>query len=224
MSDVMEKATIPCVDPLVIYAPKSTWGAKTDILVPTCKRRAQLGSFFEEVIRMSLSFRLIVSAEPALSAAQNRNRCLDASLAEYVIMMDDDISGLSPNWNIELIRQVEANSTVALVSARLLRGDGTPGPMMSSKKDLSGPLEEVPKVPTACVAFRRTDYRFDENFKGSGFEDDAFCLHMATQGRIVIDNRVRVVHANEMKHQQEHWAHNQAYFDHRYGSKKGGTT
>ena len=39
------------------------------------------------------------------------------------------------------------------------------------------------KIPTACIAFRKTHLRFDEKFIGSGFEDDDFsAAHYSAQG------------------------------------------
>lgn len=191
--------------------------AEVDIIVPSCKTFKDLRLLYAEIQRNSTgNFRLLIAANPGASAAQNRNACLNRSQASFVIMLDDDITNLFPSWNRLLVQELKARPTVSIVSARLVHPGLTPAPMMSSKYQLDTTLEEVPKVPTACVAFRKTNIRFDEHFKGSGFEDDVFCQQMGP--RIVIDNRIRLIHKNEMKHQQEHWEYNQRYFEEHYAS------
>jgi hypothetical protein len=192
--------------------------AEMDILIPSCRTLLQLRPLYEEIQKnTSGDFRLIMATNPLFSAAQNRNRCLSLSRAGYVIMMDDDITGLSPSWNKHLIRELKADPSISIVSARLIHKDGTPAPMMTSMYNLKGPIEEVKKTPTSCVAFRSTKIRFDENFKGSGFEDDAFCLCLGP--RIIIDNRVKLIHLNEMKRQSENWEYNKRYFENTYANR-----
>lgn len=193
-------------------------GAEMDILIPSCKAIKQLRGIYADIQRNTTGlFRLIIAGNPGVSAARNRNACMNHSHAQYIIMMDDDITRLFPSWNQHLIRELKSDTTISIVSARLIHWDRSPAAMMSSKYILNTDLEEVKKVPTACIAFRKTSIRFDENFKGSGFEDDAFCLAMGP--RIVIDNRVKVIHLNEMKHQQENWDHNKKYFEEAYASR-----
>jgi hypothetical protein len=192
--------------------------AEVDIIIPSCRTFKELRLLYAEIQRNSTgNFRLLIAANPGLSAAQNRNACLNRSRAPYVIMLDDDITNLFPSWNRLLVQELKARPTVSIVSARLVRPDLTPAAMMSSKYQLDTTLEEVPRVPTACVAFRKTAVRFDEHFKGSGFEDNVFCLQMGP--RIVIGNRIRLIHKNEMKHQQEHWEYNKHYFEEAYASR-----
>jgi hypothetical protein len=127
------------------------------------------------------------------------------SNADAVVMLDDDISGLTPGWDAALIRALEEVPGAVMVSARLMNADGTVGTMMSIKPDLSPQRQVVEKgyLPSACIAFRR--YRaawFDENFIGSGWEDTDFCdtLHTINpSGVFAICNDIRVVHRNEMK-------------------------
>jgi hypothetical protein len=188
---------------------------RMDIIVPSCKPMEYLRPMFAEIERTALMpCDLIGVSGPGHGAAENRNMGLGLSTAPFVIMMDDDIYMLRFGWNVKLVDSLLTRPNVSIVSARLMNRDGTPAPMMSSKRDLSGDWEKVEKVPTACVAFRRTIYRFDENFKGSGFEDDAFCLAMGPE--IIINNQVKVVHLNEMKNQRENWDQNKKYFKEKY--------
>ncbi|MFA5096804.1 MAG: glycosyltransferase family A protein, partial [Candidatus Omnitrophota bacterium] len=122
-----------------VYWYKDSSYAIVDILIPSCKELCDLVPLLQEIKNNSSNFRLIVASNPGKSAAYNRNRCLEASEAPFVIMMDDDISGLYPGWDLELITSLQLDAAISIVSARLLQPDGyTPGPMMSSKKDLSG--------------------------------------------------------------------------------------
>ncbi|MDD4980670.1 MAG: glycosyltransferase family A protein [Candidatus Omnitrophica bacterium] len=190
---------------------------KIDIIIPSCKTKGLL-PLIEEVYATSTgAFNLIIASNPEYSAAKNRNAGLMLSAAPYVIMVDDDITGLFKGWNEILISLLEVCPKVSIVSARLIRKDATPAPMMSSKYDLGHDYEIVMKIPTACIAFRQTAIRFDENFKGSGFEDDAFCLDMGP--KIIINNLVKVVHLNEMKRQSQYWQENKEYFERTYANR-----
>ncbi len=191
---------------------------KLDIIIPSCKTKEQLSTLIKEVQTTSTGpFNLIVASNPDFSAAKNRNAGLILSTAPYVIMMDDDITGLFMGWAGALIAQLATFPRISIVSARLMNRNGQLAAMMSSKYHINQDFEEVPKVPTACIAFRQTSCRFDENFKGSGFEDDAFCLAMGPQ--IAIYNSVKVIHLNEMKRQDIYWQENKEYFERTYVSR-----
>ena len=93
--------------------------------------------------------------------------------------------------------------------------------LMMDPGDISRPICEVSKVPTACVAFRNDGLRFDEHFIGSGFEDDDFCKqHKAKNpfAKFVIANNVKLIHENEMKNQSgKFWEHNKIVFEKKWG-------
>ena len=183
-----------------------------DIIIPTCKKYGDITDLLAEVALYSINCREFIPIYGLeYSAARNRNIGLNKSAADFVIMMDDDITDLYPGWDNDLIQELFRQPCVNIVSARLMKDENTPAPMMSNNYDFTQPFVFVKKVPTACIAFRRTNIRFDENFKGSGFEDDDFCLQMG--GKIIIDNRVKVIHKNEMKNQQEYWQYNKEYFE-----------
>ena len=187
-----------------------------DIIIPTCKTEEEIRPLLDGIdIYSTGEYDVIIASAPQCSAAENRNAGLDLSEAPYVIMMDDDITNLCPGWNEDLIRELKLQKDVSIVSARLMKDESTPGPTMANNYNLESPFIYIQKTPTACIAFRKTDIRFDENFKGSGFEDDDFCRRMG--GKIIIDNRVKVIHKNEMKNQRENWKHNKEYFESKWG-------
>ena len=137
-------------------------------------------------------------------------------------MCDDDIRELPNGFNRRLMETLLWNPDVMTVSARLLNKNREIGITTTGDKDLSKPFSEVGVIPTACCAFRNYDLKFDENFIGSGFEDTDFFLRMKKEGfsgkKILIDNRVKVVHLNEMKNQKgKFYEYNQKYFNEKYG-------
>ncbi len=98
---------------------------------------------------------------------------------------------------------------------------------MTSKKDLSQDYEIVSRCPTSAFAYRKKDFDslvkfwnksslpFDEGFIGSGWEDDAICHDLKTKfskSKIIINNKVRLIHLNEQKNQKENLQINKDYF------------
>lgn len=180
------------------------------IIIPTCKTPIEIAPLMCNVEGFSQGCKIIATCEK-VSAAVNRNKGL--TLARWcepygivfgiVIMLDDDIAGFYPGWWQDLIKPLE-DSSIVLVSARLADINGNPGPMMFAG-DINAPyLTCVPRVPTACIAFRDTGILFDERFKGSGFEDDDFCAKLFKQypdGKVVINNKCKMIHVNEQKNQ-----------------------
>lgn len=169
------------------------------------------------------------------SAAKNRNIALSKTNDyEFVIMMDDDITGFTLGWELTMIQPLiehaispETYKEVALVSARLMRIDGKPAHMMGDNYDMSKQYVEVESrlLPTACIAFvKHPDIEFDEQFIGSGFEDDDFCKQLQAlypNGKFIINNNVCVVHTNEMKNQKgPFWEYNKSYYLQKWPSEE----
>lgn len=196
-----------------------------DIIVPTCQRPAEVSPLMSDMQGFSLGCRSFATCQKA-SAARNRNIGLEWAKSPIVIMLDDDIGGFFDGWWKMMVKPLEENPDIVMVSARLVKPDRSPGPMMYGG-DRTVPLALVPRVPTACIAFRNDGLRFDdgslidsldkEGYVGSGFEDDDFCARLAEKyptGRVVINNEVKLVHFNDMKNQGgKYWERNKAYFD-----------
>jgi len=181
-----------------------------DIIIPTCKTEQEISALLEAIkLTATGNYNLIVMSGPNRSAAQNRNAGLDRAPSKAVIMIDDDIRNMPEGWNEKLLAYLGPD--VAIVSARLMKVTGEPGPMVGSNYSLDPETVEAEELPTACIAFRKTELRFDENFKGSGFEDNDFCRQMS--GTFIIANRVKVTHINEAKNQGgDNWLFNEAYY------------
>jgi glycosyltransferase involved in cell wall biosynthesis len=183
---------------------------KLDVMIPTIKRRAEIQSQIDEIQKHTTRpHRIIASCQQGISAAKNRNLCLEYARGEFLIMVDDDISGFYPGWEDALLAPLAADPLVCMVSARLMNPDGSIGPMCNVSRSLSQPLVEVgPRrdcvLPSAAIAFRNVGLSFDERFVGSGFEDGDFCFQFiaANKGsKFLVNNRCRLVHGNEAKHQ-----------------------
>lgn len=189
-----------------------------DILIPTCKNLHDLDFQIKEIQQfVNTDYRIITTGFP-LSAALNRNFCHMHTESEYVIMLDDDVTGFFENWEQILIQPLKDNPNIRLTSARYLKTDGiTPAHMMAGNYDLDTPLIQVNKCPTACFAYRKRDLDslvnfhnqsslpFDEMFIGSGWEDDALCFDLkhrfGNECTFVIINECKLIHINEMKNQ-----------------------
>ncbi len=204
-----------------------------DIIIPTCKTQPEIADLAAEILRTAdCSARVILTGED-VSAAANRNLGLNQATSEYVIMVDDDVCEFPLGWVHQLIDVFLLNRFCIMASARLLNEDGTPGPML--RNGPPGPIGgwmHVDALPTACVAFRNNGLRFDENFVGSGFEDDDFCAQLRQKhpnGGFIINEDVRVVHRNEMKNQGfikgqgpvpgGNFEKNQAYYESKWGKR-----
>lgn len=191
--------------------------SNVEIVIPTCLSRAQIAPLVCDVEGFAFGIRVHPTCLTA-SAAINRNYGLDSlfSETEYVIMIDDDIRDFYPGWTNDMVRPLREDPDVLFVSARLMAPDGFYGAMMHGSAGRHNGLEEVPEAPTACCAFRPTDLRFNEDYIGSGYEDTEFCRRLKERwpnGKIVIENRCRVTHLNEMKNQDgRFFEHNRAVF------------
>lgn len=183
-----------------------------DILLPTNKTKDCIQPLIDEIEKNTPEeHRIIASCQP-LASSKNRNYCLSYANSDIVCMLDDDITGFYPGWLFAMIQQMIVPDVV-LVSARLLGRNKEPNTNMGMKW---GYEIRDKKVTTACLAFYKTDLRFDEEFQLSGYEDTDFVLRYAkrTSGRFVIASGCQLIHLNEMKGQddKEAWEHNRQHF------------
>lgn len=177
----------------------------TSIIIPTCKTEKEIQGLLDELYARSTGPRQILPICSTGSAAVNRNAGLNAVNYEVVIMVDDDIRDLPYGWN-QMLADTLFKYRGAMVSARLMQPNGRVGHLMGGAPPILGQrtVAVEGKLATACVAFRRSELRFDEAFVGSGFEDDDFCFQIRRkdpEAVFLVDNRVMVTHVNEMKNQ-----------------------
>jgi hypothetical protein len=187
-----------------------------DILIPTLKPRRELADQIDAIERTTHSpHRIIASCQP-LSAARNRNLCLEWGRSDPLIMLDDDISGFTEGWEERLVAPIFADAKICVASARLMHPDGRVGDMCNVRRTAGQGWFEVPVqrdcvMPSAAIAFRNWGLRFDEQFVGSGYEDGDFCFQYRAidkQAKFVVTDDCRLVHANEAKNQyiRECWS------------------
>ena len=195
---------------------------KISIVIPTLKTPDELQSIKNEILLNTdrSQCELITTCQKA-TASVNRNAGLNQASGDIIIQCDDDIYGFFPGWVDALIKPFTFDPDTLVVSARLLRENLSPN-YMNGDEDGShindGEYYEVPTklVPGACTAMRKTDLRYDEGFKGSGFEDTDFTLNLRERfpnGRVFIANNCKLIHRNEMKNQV---GANREIFNHNY--------
>jgi len=217
---------------------------KIDIIIPTNKPKNRLKKFFRELTEsLDLSKFRIISTHLDTSAAVNRNWGLHQATSDVVIMIDDDISGFYPGWAEELIQPLLHQNTIVMISARLMRSKTKLGVMMNIIPDMTRHYQHktliygqqnqtyvdeyerrlipIKALPSACIAFRKTEIRFDCAYRGAGFEDTDFCMQLNekfTKAIYMINNNVKLIHKNEMKNQLNgQLLHNQQYYLRKWG-------
>ncbi len=178
-----------------------------DIIIPTLRTLKEIRPMIDEIEKNTIiDHKIIVTCQP-VSAAMNRNFGLDCAMNDILIMIDDDISGFFKGWAKELIKPLEENEDIIMVSARCMNSDGTLASTGACDYDISKPLSYVPKLkqgilPTSAIAFRKMPFRFDENYKGAAFEDADFCFQIFIKNPVsqfVINNECKLIHLNERK-------------------------
>lgn len=195
-----------------------------DVIIPTLKSREQVAPLVEEIERTAgCPVNVIATCQP-VSAARNRNIGLEASTSDPVLMIDDDITGLQDGWVAALVEALSGRRKRMMISARLMAPDGKFGCMMGwdGRGDTPG-IHTTPhkRLCIACFAMRRMPIRFDEEFRGSGFEDNDFCAQVMDQypfAELCIHGDVKVVHLNEKKNQHgANWNHNKNWMLTKWG-------
>lgn len=191
------------------------------ILIPTCRQRGAIQPLLDALATTLPTETDVVASCFPESAAVNRNICLShVAVGEIAVMIDDDVEGFYQGWVDDLTDPLREESVVA-VSARLLNPDGTFGQTCSRCYEETPDEIEVFSngacvIPTAAIAFRHRGHVFDENFIGSGYEDnDWFVQYLKADpgARFIQSNKCRLIHRNEMKNQGGPiWTHNQLYF------------
>lgn len=178
-----------------------------DVIIPTLKKLKDIKPMIEEIEKaIVIDHKIIATCQPS-SAAKNRNFGLNCSSSDIIIMIDDDIKGFYNEWAMDLIKPLIENDNIIMVAARCINEDGSLAPTGACDYDISEPLSYIPKLrqgilPTSAIAFKKTLYRFDENYNGASFEDADFCFQIYNDNpymKFVINNECRLIHLNERK-------------------------
>lgn len=205
------------------------------IVIPTLKTPDGIVGQLNEIRskKTNFEYELFAGSHTPLSAAGNRNWCLDRSKGDIVIMMDDDMKGFYDNWVDDLITPlIEGKDKYNIMSARLLQKNGQVGPQLGNngKYEAHGDMEVAIHceatglniVGSACISFFREDgIRFDEHYRGSTYEDTDFCMEYNKQfpnRKVFINNKCRIIHLGEGKGRgskrglRDNWKFNKEYF------------
>jgi hypothetical protein len=202
-----------------------------DIIIPSNKPIDLLRLYVSAMRKYDTTEKNYIPTGFNVSASVNRNLGLHEARKtdnEYVIMVDDDISGFYKGWQKDLCAPLE-DPNVQISSARLVNADGELAMMMGVPAlmdtdyltlkpiDIHGRV--FPAVLSAAIAFRKkdvTDINFDYSFIGSGYEDTHFCWQMFKKFKedfhIVVNNKCVLIHSNEMKQQSTYTEHNRHVF------------
>jgi hypothetical protein len=193
-----------------------------DIIIPTMKPHAECEKMIDDIKSTRITVGKTIYTGLQGSAAENRNYGLQLADNALVIMVDDDIEGFLKAWDAQLIESLLTSDKCLMSSARLMNRTGQPAYTMIENYDLDVPIIRSKKIPTSAVAFfQKPDIKFDENYIGSGFEDDDFCrqlLKWKPSGYFITTNHCKLIHRNEMKNQGgKYWEHNKKYFQEKWG-------
>lgn len=187
-----------------------------DIIIPTYRSKKGIKKQLEQVKLTSNPVKLI-STHINSSASVNRNYGLNQSVSEYIIMIDDDIKGFYNGWAEDLLKPFELFDNVSMVSARLMHNKTKTAVMMNIIPDLTVDYQilEDKHLPSAAIAFKNSSLRFDEFFKGGGFEDTLYCdeLNLINpEGLYIVNNKCKLIHKNETKNQSQYFNFNKNYY------------
>jgi glycosyltransferase involved in cell wall biosynthesis len=192
-----------------------------DVIIPTLKAQSEIAPLVKEIQETAGTEVRVYATCQQVSASANRNIGLNWAQSDVVIMVDDDIFSFTPKWALLLARTLLLKKNRVMVSPQLLKPDGSFGFLMgSTAQKLHGISVATGYLPTACIAIRRNELRFDENFIGSGFEDNDYCAQLRLiqpNAKFIIDHNVHAIHKNERKNQHgKYWTANKAYFEQKW--------
>ena len=172
---------------------------EVSIIIPTVKTEKKIADLIAE-IKETVYYELdliVVSGMRFVSV--NTNIGLDKAKGEFIIICDDDTEGYQKGWDkvlLDVLKKLEPEGAT-IVGARLLNPDGTLHKVNYHNYDLSIEYSQTKTMITPCCAFRNTKLRFDEEYKGWGWNDSDWCKQLG--GKSFVVNTVRVIHRNEMK-------------------------
>lgn len=189
-----------------------------DIVIPSMRSVPELAPLVAEIMATAgTPVRVFATGQP-LSASGNRNLGLKSATSPIVIMVDDDMQDFPKGWAARMAQVMKDNPDCMMCSPRLMNQDGSTGPMTGyPAADYQGcEIMHRRELTTACVAIRNTGLLFDEEFIGSGFEDNDYCRQLVQRfpnAQFICIHDLRIVHRNEQKRQGgPFWANNKAYF------------
>lgn len=138
-------------------------------------------------------------------------------------MLDDDVVKLPPGWGRRMAHIMETHPNCYMCSPRLLRPHGGFGHMTGEPTNgfIGCEVLRRRELCTAMIAIRNTGIMFDENYIGSGFEDNDYCRQLVRQfpnAEFICIHDLQVTHLNEQKNQSgRYWQTNKAYFMQKWG-------
>ena len=188
------------------------------VIIPTCRHFNEIENLYQSLVNTSGCD--VVATCLQLTASENRNAGIEKVKTKIVIMVDDDTFDYPPGWAEELISPMLQDGSIKYVSARILNPNGTLQQVYGFNPNIKYPTIDIQFAPTACCAFWNDGVRFDEGYRGSGYEDTDFIMQLKKKYspcRIILNNKCRVKHRNEMKDQAKNCLFNAMRFREKWG-------
>ena len=181
-----------------------------EIVIPTCKTYPEIRHQVRAIEYTASGTKVMYSCVNTYTS-KNRNAMLDACEGEFMIMLDDDIRGFYRGWASQLIESMILHPEILFCSAFIVHRDGIPQLGIVPEKMDEVYIPENERVLGACFALRRREVvsrgiRFDEQFKGWGYEDTDFLEQIKSSfgaGHIWVNGKAKVIHDNEHKNDSE---------------------
>jgi len=209
--------------------------AEISIVIPSLKQEDELKDQVKSIRQTAINDCQILTICKKQSAAKNRNECIERSIFDLIIMLDDDIGNFFPGWDELLIQPFRSNPIkYSIVAARLIDKEGNRSPQLGDCDRWNKSFDYVRAVHTlktglnvvgsSCISFYKDDLRFDELYLGATYEDADFCMQMNKQcpeKEIIINNQCKLIHNNEGKGRSigsnNYSIHNKKYFAKKWG-------
>jgi glycosyltransferase involved in cell wall biosynthesis len=186
----------------------------------TVKARADVQDRIDEALGQATGdYEFIFISNPDGGVAENRNACLRQAKGSHIIFIDDDLYGYPIGWN-DILVEILNDPNILMVGPRLINADGTVQNTISKTDDVISEYIPVGYIAGACMAYRKNDMIFNEEYKGWGMEDVEFELELKNNnpnGKILLCNLVKLIHKNEMKNESIYGAKNKIKFIKKWG-------
>lgn len=191
------------------------------ICLITIKTIPEIEGRIEELNKhTSGDYELILIQNPNGGVAENRNKALQQSKGDIIIFVDDDLYGYFNGWMDILIEKLKEDKNILMVGPRLLNSDGHTQKTISKNDDVVTDYIRVDFIPGACMAYRKNNLLFNEQYKNWGMEDVEFQIELKKQnpnGKILLCNQVKLFHINEMKRHLDFGIQNKELFKRKWG-------
>jgi len=127
------------------------------------------------------------------SASININIGIKRSKSKYICICDDDIF-VTKNWLLHLIKVLDSDKTIGVVSPKICRLNGKP--YFIYEKAPNNKLTQA-YLGATCILCRNVGIMMDEGYVGAWWNDTDFIMQYIERGfKTVIDGYIRIRHVH----------------------------